>query len=187
VDLEFFRNILENSSNIKFNENTFSGSRVVSCGRNDMTKLIVAFRNFENAPKTPGTVHSQNGQGCRLFRPFLLSTRISIMKPTKMRCASQIARVTEARNVHNILVGIFGRNKLSSIAWFIGKAKIFVLQKQLPTSNINITSSEYSYKTYVANTVLILDILLYLQQVFWVKSRQPNTNGFIFHEISLPV
>ena len=37
-------------SNIKFRENLSSGSRVVSCGRTDMTKLIVAFRNFANAP-----------------------------------------------------------------------------------------------------------------------------------------
>jgi hypothetical protein len=40
------------SSNIKFNENPSSGSRVVPCGRTDITKLIVAFRNFANAPKT---------------------------------------------------------------------------------------------------------------------------------------
>jgi hypothetical protein len=39
----------------KFHENSSGGSRVVSCvqtdGRTDMTKLIVAFRNFVNAPK----------------------------------------------------------------------------------------------------------------------------------------
>jgi len=43
------------SSNIKFHENPFTGSRVVLCEltgrRTDMTKLIVAFRNFANAPK----------------------------------------------------------------------------------------------------------------------------------------
>jgi hypothetical protein len=31
-----------------------SGSRVVPFGRTDMTKLIVTFRNFANAPKTIG-------------------------------------------------------------------------------------------------------------------------------------
>jgi hypothetical protein len=36
---------------IKFHENPSVGSRVVPCGRTDMTKLIVAFRNFANAPK----------------------------------------------------------------------------------------------------------------------------------------
>ena len=41
----------ENSSHIKFNENPSSGSRVIPCGRTDMTKPIVAFRNFANAPK----------------------------------------------------------------------------------------------------------------------------------------
>jgi hypothetical protein len=38
-------------SNIEFHENALSGSRVVPCGRTDLTKLIVAFRNFAKAPK----------------------------------------------------------------------------------------------------------------------------------------
>ena len=37
-------------SNIKFNQNPSSGSRVVACGQMDVTNLIVAFRNFANAP-----------------------------------------------------------------------------------------------------------------------------------------
>ena len=41
--------------NIKFHQNPSSGSRVVPCrltdGQTDMTKLIVTFRNYENAPK----------------------------------------------------------------------------------------------------------------------------------------
>jgi len=40
----------EKCSNIKFHENSSSGSRVIPCGRTDMTKLKVAFRNFSNAP-----------------------------------------------------------------------------------------------------------------------------------------
>jgi len=36
-------------SNIKFNENPSSGSRVVPCKRTHMTKQIVAFLNVENA------------------------------------------------------------------------------------------------------------------------------------------
>jgi hypothetical protein len=35
--------------NITFHKNLSSGGRVVPCGRTDMTKLIVAFRNFANA------------------------------------------------------------------------------------------------------------------------------------------
>jgi hypothetical protein len=35
---------------IKFHENPSSGSRVIPCGQTNMTKLIVAFRNFANPP-----------------------------------------------------------------------------------------------------------------------------------------
>ena len=54
MKLEFCRQSFEKHSNIKFRENPSSGSRVVQCGRTDrrtdMTKLIVGFRNFANAP-----------------------------------------------------------------------------------------------------------------------------------------
>jgi len=36
-------------SNIKFHENPSSGHRLVPCGRTDMTKLIVALRDFAKA------------------------------------------------------------------------------------------------------------------------------------------
>jgi len=45
--LEFFKQILEKYSNIEFNENPGSGSRVVQWGRKgrtDITKTIVDFR-----------------------------------------------------------------------------------------------------------------------------------------------
>jgi len=55
MKLEFSRHIFEKYSNIKFHENPSCGSRVVPCGhtdgQTDMTKLIVAVRNFANAPK----------------------------------------------------------------------------------------------------------------------------------------
>jgi hypothetical protein len=47
---KFSRPIFEKSSNIKFHQNPSIGSRVVPCGQTDMTKLIVVFRNFANAP-----------------------------------------------------------------------------------------------------------------------------------------
>jgi hypothetical protein len=54
-----YKEIFEKYSSIKFHENPTSGSRVVAYGRTDgrtdgrtnMTKLIVVFRNFANAPK----------------------------------------------------------------------------------------------------------------------------------------
>jgi hypothetical protein len=57
ITLEFPLQILEKYANIKLHENLSSESRVVPCGRTDrrteMTKLIVAFRNFVNEPTTP--------------------------------------------------------------------------------------------------------------------------------------
>ena len=52
IKLEFPRQIFEKYSNIKWHENLSSGSRVVPCGWTEMTKPIVAFRNFVNEPKT---------------------------------------------------------------------------------------------------------------------------------------
>jgi hypothetical protein len=52
MELEFDRQSFEKkNSNIKFNQNPSSGSRVVPCGQTDM-KVLVAFRDFANAPKT---------------------------------------------------------------------------------------------------------------------------------------
>jgi hypothetical protein len=50
MKLEFSRQIFEKSAKIKFHENPSSGSRVVACGRIDISKPIDALRNFENAP-----------------------------------------------------------------------------------------------------------------------------------------
>jgi len=53
TDLKFFYRFFEQPSNIKFYQNPSSGSRVAPCGQTDrqtdMTKLIVAFRNFTKA------------------------------------------------------------------------------------------------------------------------------------------
>jgi hypothetical protein len=56
IKLAYSLQIFEKSSNIKFHENQSSGSRVVPCGRTDMTKLLVASRNFVKAPKNGSTM-----------------------------------------------------------------------------------------------------------------------------------
>ena len=54
MKIEFSRQLNEKYSNIKFHKNPSIGSRVVPCGwtggQADITKLIVAFRNFASAP-----------------------------------------------------------------------------------------------------------------------------------------
>jgi hypothetical protein len=53
LKLKFSGQIFGKSSNIKFNENPSSGSRVVARGQmdgqTDMTKVIVVFLNFEKS------------------------------------------------------------------------------------------------------------------------------------------
>jgi hypothetical protein len=51
LKIEFSPQILEKYSSIKHYENPSSGSRVVPCGRTDMTTITDAFRNFANASK----------------------------------------------------------------------------------------------------------------------------------------
>jgi len=53
MNLEFPQQVFEKYPNINSHDNPSSGSWVVPCRRTDTTKLIAAFRNFANAPKTP--------------------------------------------------------------------------------------------------------------------------------------
>jgi len=63
MKLAFSRQRFEKSSNIKFHENSSSGTPVVPCGRTvrrtDMTKLIVAFLTVVNAPTNDGKEEMQ--------------------------------------------------------------------------------------------------------------------------------
>jgi hypothetical protein len=56
IKTEFPLQIFEKYSNIKFNENSTSGSHVIPCGRTDgqkdTRKLRDAYGNFAKAPKT---------------------------------------------------------------------------------------------------------------------------------------
>jgi hypothetical protein len=53
-----------NTQKIEFNENLSSGSRVVpygqTDGRTDMTRLIVAFRNFADAPNNNRVIRKKH-------------------------------------------------------------------------------------------------------------------------------
>ena len=95
MKLEFSRQIFEKYSNKKCHENTSSGSRTVPRGgtdrRTDMTKLILALRNFANAPKmaslfstgfipgSQGRSHMQSNR--KLCKTFLrLQVEMSIFR-----------------------------------------------------------------------------------------------------------
>ena len=67
MKLEFPFPIWEKYLNIKVNENTSGGSRVVYAvgqtdRQTDMTKLTVDFRNFANAPKNGRFQNSADGE-----------------------------------------------------------------------------------------------------------------------------
>ena len=53
-NLNFLDKFKKKYTNIKFYENPSCVSRVVLCAQTDVTKHIVAFRNFSNAPKNYG-------------------------------------------------------------------------------------------------------------------------------------
>jgi hypothetical protein len=61
IELELPRQIFGKYSNVIFHENASGGSRVLLCGqtegRTDVTKQIVAFRSFANAPKNASTFY----------------------------------------------------------------------------------------------------------------------------------
>jgi hypothetical protein len=70
-------NFSKNTQISDFTENPTSGSRAVPCGqsdrRTDMTKLIVAFRDFSNAPKTCHCPHITS----HILRELQVSQRIN--------------------------------------------------------------------------------------------------------------
>ena len=74
--LEFFGQILGKLTNIKFNENPSSGSRVVPCGQTDrwtdVTKLIITFRNFANARGNGRHIQMKQPTRCSNFSGLLL-------------------------------------------------------------------------------------------------------------------
>jgi len=54
MNLDFSGQIFEKCSDMKFHENSSSGSRVFPCGRAHVTNLIVGFRSFANVPSNIG-------------------------------------------------------------------------------------------------------------------------------------
>jgi len=62
MKLEYFRQVFEKYSYINCNEIPSSASGVVSCRQTerhaDLTNLIVAYRNFANAPKILHCAHT---------------------------------------------------------------------------------------------------------------------------------
>jgi hypothetical protein len=100
-----FSEVFEKYANIKFHENPSSGSRIVPCGgtdgRADMTKLIVAFRNFANAPKKENTSCNANIFNQHCLRRDLMPNCVEIEVPSTslgVRCTKQNAQIQRIKN-----------------------------------------------------------------------------------------
>jgi hypothetical protein len=103
MKIKLFRQIFEKSSNIKFRENPSCGSRVVPCGQRDrrtngqtdMTEVVVAFRNFANAPNTCAATNKVIKQRakiiCKYFIPCTTTTTLNVLI-----CSSFLLYVTLA-------------------------------------------------------------------------------------------
>jgi hypothetical protein len=63
MNLEFYQEICERYQNIKFHNNPSSGSQAVPEGQKDMAKLILALRNYANAPKNESCGNRMSGCG----------------------------------------------------------------------------------------------------------------------------
>jgi hypothetical protein len=76
IKLEFSRQIFVKYSNIELHENPSFGCRDVPCERTDMTKQIVAFRNFATAPNMWLDVHNARSTLDCLWHilPFTVTT-----------------------------------------------------------------------------------------------------------------
>jgi len=136
------RQIFEKSSNRKFNENPYSGSRMVPCERTErrayMTKVIVAFPNFTNTPKnripvlnclTPHTTtHSPHGitQICLCWRDSAvgIATRYGLDGPGIVSRRGEIfpnaSRPSLGPSQHPVLwvPGLFPRGKAAgALRW----------------------------------------------------------------------
>jgi len=102
---ELSRQIFENYSNIKFHENPSSGSRVILCrtagGRADRhthtTKLIVALRNFANAPKNDQLM---------LSREIIAVCSQTRTKHIKTLCGQNAEFVNVKLVVHKVTTGL---------------------------------------------------------------------------------
>ena len=74
---EFFRQIFEKYTDIKFHVNPMSGSRAVPCGRadEDTTKLMVACGNYANAPNKANNATYLHGTKVLLHKLTVLQIR----------------------------------------------------------------------------------------------------------------
>jgi hypothetical protein len=104
---------LEQYSDIKFHEYPPSGSRVVPCGQTDrhtdVTKLIVPFRNFANAPKMTACCANDTarvgtlcGQKCKFLA---LKVAVSIVT-TRLFKAKQFPHTPCAHGLLSVPVSI---------------------------------------------------------------------------------
>jgi hypothetical protein len=141
---EYSGQICEKYSNIKFHENSSSGSWVVSCGRTDrqtdrqtdMTKLIVAFRNFANPSKNSLTeliVKKEKGQKrCTEVRrccPVVCDIQYVIFL-----CVNWSYKFVVAKVINGTYAALYRITKFQCSAELVNTACISLVREQIKDS-----------------------------------------------------
>ena len=95
MELEFSQHIFEKYTNIKLHQNSCSGSRIVPCGRTEMTKLIVAFRNSAKVPRNGRKVCRKNkGTLSWIAHVFCIAYYIKRNKIAPYKCSTKANNCT---------------------------------------------------------------------------------------------
>jgi hypothetical protein len=126
MKFEFSRQILEKVLNIKFHQNPSSGNRVVPCGQTDRRanghdKLIVAVRNFANAPKNSQYVELRLLLITRIFSGLLLCICEAVRNArNKEMLLSNLTNAVTQRIVPSLLRIRLGLHGMQLRRWLLG-------------------------------------------------------------------
>jgi len=108
IKLEFSRQIFEKYSNVKYHENTSSGSRVVLCGRVNrqtdrqagMTKLRVAFKNYPKAQK-------------KKIRSYHAAWKDRVSHPTNVMHGSKSENLDSSLHIKAVIHSLYDHQRFS--------------------------------------------------------------------------
>jgi hypothetical protein len=102
----FSRQIFWKSSNIEFHENPWNVSRVVACEKRDTTNLILAFRNFANAPQNVTLGNTVVAVSQAVVSSYFWIHLLNILhktRPLSLRCRPYAVLQSRRKTFHKFL------------------------------------------------------------------------------------